>query len=223
MNDLLVWAEDRPAFRLNEAERQVDITRESLREKLYRLTKRGRLHRIERGLYTLHDDPIVYATYIEIPSFLSLWSGLRFYEATTQLPSRTQVIVAAARDDLGEVEFHQSHSLFAYGKRRYRGFEVFVADPERVLIDCLSRPSVSVADLDELLQLVDIETAAACADRFGSNAVKKRVGYLLETYRGVVVESLEVADRNYPRLDLALPDAGQNDPRWRLKVNTDVD
>lgn len=222
MTELLAWASDRPLFTVNDAQRALGMKRASLREKLSRLARRGELNRIERGKYTVHDDPLIYATYIETPSYASLWTALRYYDLTTQQPTKVQVMTPISRPDLPEVNFFQTNQVFGFGRQRYDGFEIFVVDRERLLVDCLSRKQVSVADLSELLKAIDPERTAAYAERFGSNAVKKRLGYLLEQVRGIVVEDLQVSDRNYPLLDLTGPDAGEPDSRWRLRVNTDA-
>lgn len=72
MDELLAWAEDHPLFTVNEAERATGMRRASLREKLSRMARRGELRRIERGQYTVQEDPMSYATYVELPSYLSL-------------------------------------------------------------------------------------------------------------------------------------------------------
>lgn len=222
MVDLIEWAAERPLFTLNEADRAVDLTRESLRAQLSRLVSRGDLTRVERGKYTVHTDPLIYATHIETPSYLTLWSGLRFYGLTTQQPTHIQVMTATPRDDLPGIGFHVSSDLFGFGRRRYRDFEVFVADEERLLIDCLSRRGVPVSALDELLTAVDPDRCVEYALRFDRNAVTKRVGYLLERATGTVRDELRVDDRNYPPLDLNGPDEGHSNATWRLQVNTDA-
>jgi predicted transcriptional regulator of viral defense system len=222
MADLRDWASDRPLFTLEDAQRALDIERASLREKLSRLVRRGELRRIERGKYTVHDDPTIYATYLEHPSYLSLWSALRYYDLTTQQPTRVQVMAATSRADLEAIAFYRTSRMFGFGRRRYGDFEVFVADEERLLLDCLARPEVSVADLTDLLAVVDPDGAMTYAARYGQRAMKKRVGYLLERHRGVDAEALRVDDRNYPVLDLSRPDTGETDSRWRLRVNADA-
>ena len=222
MTTLLEWAADQPLFGLNEAQRATGMQRPTLRETLSRAVKRGDLIRVERGKYTAHPDPMIYASYIETPSYLSLWSGLRYYDVTTQQPSRVQVITSRNREDLESVEFFRSRSLFGFGKRRYADFEIFVADPERLLLDCLERTAVPVEELPELVETVDIDTSVEYATQLGMASVKKRLGYLLETVRGESVDALQVEDRNYPRLDLTRPENGETDSKWRLKVNTNV-
>ena len=222
MVDLVEWAADRPLFTFNDAARAVDITRGSLHERLSRLTKRGDVYRVERGKYTVHEDPLIYATYVATPSYLTLWSGLRFYDITTQLPTRVQVMTAQARTDLAEIQFFASANLFGFDKQRYRGFDIFVAEPERLLLDCLSRKAVPVSELRELIDTVDPTKCVEYANRFGRNSVKKRVGYLLEHWRGVRKKELCVDDRNYPPLDLNAPRDGTIDTEWRLEVNFDA-
>lgn len=222
MAELLGWSIERPLFTVNDAQRTLSIERPSLREKLSRMTRRGDLTRIERGKYTVHYDPMVYASYVEVPSYVSLWSGLRFYQLTTQQPTGVQVVVAVNRPDLEGVSFHQSGRLFGFGKERYDRFEIFVADEERLLIDCLSRNQVPVAATSELLTVVDIEKTVAYAERFGRKSVMKRLGYLFDHVRGQVVEALRVRDRNYPLLDLTGPAEGEPDGDWRLRVNTNA-
>ena len=219
---LLEWADERPLFTVNDAARATGMARPSLREKLSRLTARGELSRVERGKYTVHDDPLIYATYVETPSFISLWSGLRFYDLTTQQPTTVQVLAPVNRADLPRVDFHTSSAMFGFGKRRYDRFEIFVADPERLLLDCLSRPQVPVAEVTELVETVDVDVAVSYAERFGRNAVKKRLGYLFATVRGMDVPALHVDDRNYPRLDLTRPVDGETNATWRIRVNADV-
>ncbi|MFB6191632.1 MAG: type IV toxin-antitoxin system AbiEi family antitoxin domain-containing protein [Candidatus Nanohaloarchaea archaeon] len=222
MGELLDWAEKRSMFNLNEAERQLGLERDYLREKLSRSVRRGELKRIERGKYTIHDDPLIYATSIERPSYLSLWSGLRFYNLTTQQPTKAQVMSPVNRSNLENVEFFHTEKMFGFGKENYRGFEVSVAEKERLLLDCLSRRQIPVTELGELVEDIELGKTVEYASRFGKNSVKKRAGYLVEKFRDEKVEELRVEDRNYPLLDLAKPGGGKKDSYWRLEVNADV-
>ena len=222
MTDLAEWAAERPLFTVDEAQRATGLGRASLLERLSRMTRRGDLRRVERGKYTAHDDPVVYATYVETPSYLSFWSGLRFYDLTTQQPTGVQVVCAVNRHDLPSISFYSASDLLGFGRERYDRFEVFVAEEERLLLDCLSRDVVPVSELGELVAAVDVDVAVEYADRLGRKAVKKRLGYLLEVVRDRTVEALQVPDRNYPLLDLTRPAEGETDARWRIRVNADV-
>ncbi|MDY6773835.1 MAG: hypothetical protein SVS85_01430 [Candidatus Nanohaloarchaea archaeon] len=223
MGELEDWGRERPLFNVNEAERQLRMERDSLKEKLSRMTRRGDLERVERGKYTFHEDPMVYATYVERPSYISLWSGLRFYNVTTQQPSKVQVVAPVNREDLEKVDFHRSKEMFGFEKRNYSGFEISVAERERLLIDCLYYRDVPVTELVELVEEVDVDRTLEYAERFGVNSVKKRVGYLIEKVKGDRLEELRPEDRNYPLLDLTKTGGREKDRYWRLEVNADVE
>ncbi len=223
VRELVAWAGDRPVFTVNEVERGLGMERESLRVLLHRAVEQNAVRRIERGVYTVQDDVQVYATRIETPSYMSLWSGLRWYDLTTQLPGAVQVMVGRSRPDVDQVRFYRTQHMFGFTKEQYKGFDVFVAEPEKLLIDCVSRREVSVSALDELVRTVDIETVTAYCRETGVNAVCKRVGYLLEVVRDTVVEDLEqYVDHNTTKLDLSRPTAGRRHERWNVVVNADV-
>ena len=222
MNQLLEWAEDKPIFNLNQAQREIGIKRGSLKVKLSRLVDKGELNRIEAGKYTVHDDPFIYSSHVENPSYISLWSALNFYNLTTQEPTRVQVICSENRDDLSDIEFHSSKQVFGYTKTRYRGFEIFMAEKEKLFLDVLKFGKVPVEELEELTKNLDEERIVDYARRIDSKAVSKRAGYLIQEFTGNTLDELKVDDANYPLLDLAKTRKGRTDSEWRIKVNNDA-
>lgn len=218
--ELLDWAENQPLFNLNEAERATGHNRDYLRTKLQRAVKKGDLKRIERGKYTVH-EPLVYATHVERPSYLSLWSGLRYYNLTTQTPRKVDVMTSKNRDDLEKVRFHSTKNMFGFRKEIKERVPIFVAEKEKLLIDCLSMKEVPVSELEELLEEVDIQKLAELAERTDKKSVKKRLGFLVKEFRGETVEKFKVEDRNYAVLDLSQPKGGEKNSEWMVEVNTD--
>jgi predicted transcriptional regulator of viral defense system len=219
MADLLKWAEERPLFNLNEVERASGLDREQLRKKVFRLAKKGDLKRIERGLYTVHDDPLIYASNIERPSYISFWTALRYYDLTSQQPTKVQVVTGSRHEDLEDIEFHYSGNVFGYEKQDYQGFELNVAEKERLLIDILAYGEVPLEEIVSLVEGVDVDRAVEFAERFGKNAVKKRLGFLLDEVRNAEVEELKVNDRNYSLLDKLKSETGEKNSKWCLEVN----
>lgn len=222
MGELLEWAEDVPLFNLNQAERITGLERGSLKVKLSRLVARGDLQRIERGKYTVYEDSFIFASHVSRPSYISLWSGLDYFGLTTQEPAKIQVVCSSNREGLKGIEFYETSKMFGFRKEKYRGFEIFVAEKERLLIDCLNYGGVPVDELEGLVEEVEVEQVVDYADRFGSNPVSKRAGYLIQKVRGETVEELKQEDSNYPLLDLTGPENGEINSEWRLKVNRDA-
>lgn len=222
MTDLKSWATERPFFNLNEAQRATGLERDYLREKLSRMVKKGDLKRVERGKYTAHSDPLIYATHIEKPSYISLWSGLRFYDLTSQQPTKVQVVSSSNRNNLEDIEFYYSRDIFGFEKRKYRGLEITVAEKEKLLIDILSYGKVPVSELKDLVESIDISRTVEYCQKLDKNSVKKRIGFLIDKIQDKKVKELKVDDRNYPSLDLTNPEEGKKNSEWRLKVNTDA-
>ena len=219
MVDLEEWAKERPMFTLNEAERATEIGREYLRKKLSRMVRDERLYRIERGKYTFHDDPMIYATHIQKPSYLSFWSALSYYNLTTQQPTKIQVVSGKRHEDLEDFEFTFSKNMFGFRKDRYNGFEINVAEKEKLLIDVLMSDKVPLDELKELFEEVEIEKTVQYARKADRNSVKKRLGFLFENIIGEEILELQVKDGNYPLLDLTKPEKGYKSSKWGLVVN----
>lgn len=222
MAELLEWAEGRPIFNLNEVERATGLKRDNIRVKLSRKAREGKIHRVERGKYSITDDPFVYASHIENPSYISLWSALNFYNLTTQQPTKVEVVCSKNRKDLENVKFYKASEIFGYSKENYRGYEILVAEKEKLLVDALSYGEIPADELIELVEEVNLEKTAEYVQRFGKKAVSKRAGYLIEKVRKETLEELKVKDGNYPLLDLTKPDQGKKDSEWRLKVNSAI-
>lgn len=227
MNEITKWAEERPLFTFKDAERNFEHDKKYLKVKLHRLVEKNKLKRIEKGKYTVHQDPVIYASHIETPSFLSLWTALRYYNLTTQQPTKIQVVTSRSKKDLENIEFHSTKKIFGYKKKMYKGFPVFIADKERLLIDCLRYRTVPVDELQELLGEIDPEKTIGYTLNLKSKALNKRIGYLLEEKRpGETEEKLEELhqdiDRNYTPLDLSKPSEGRKNSKWRIKVNTNA-
>lgn len=222
MSEITDWAEEIPLFSLNDLERRFGHDREYLRLKLHRMVERGDLTRIERGKYTVHDDPMIYATHIETPSFFSYWTALRHYNLTTQQPSRLHVVTRKNRGDFENIKFHSTKNIFGYEKKIYRDFHIFMADKERVLLDCLSKSTVPVEELKEVAREADREKVIKYCEKSRNKALSKRAGFLLEETGKEMDELQEYVDHNYTTLDLSKPRDGKKDTRWKVVVNANV-
>ena len=111
------------------------------------------------------------------------------------------------------------------------GEQVQVSDPERTILDGLARPElcggVSEVVTGLLIRKDDLGWVkmAEYARRLGSQAVAKRLGYLLEFYGLGTPQTLaslqELIGASYALLDPILPADGRFLARWRLQLNID--
>ncbi len=199
---------------------------------LHRLKAAGRLFEVERGKFTVHDDPFIVASRIAWPSYISLWSDLRYHDLTEQAPHAVWVVTSRRRkrrriryagtDILFTVT--GGRNMFGYDKRLRDGQEIFVADPEKAIIDSLLFGKVSVAEVFEIIRtnLPRIRTGRLVdyAARTGSQALAKRLGLLLERAgKNPASRQLKGTYAQIIPLDRKSPRAGTVNRKWKLIEN----
>jgi predicted transcriptional regulator of viral defense system len=122
-----------------------------LRAQLARWTKAGRVIRLNRGLYTLAEpyrkqqpDPLYIANKIKTPSYISLQSALAWYGLIPELVPATMSVTterpAVYETPLGRFVYrHIKPDLFTGYQSIVLddGFEMFIALPEKALVDLL--------------------------------------------------------------------------------------
>lgn len=201
----------------------------------HRLKKAGEILEIERNKYTVHKDAFLIASRITWPSYISIWSALRYHNLTEQIPHDIYVITTNKRRNV-KIEFAGSNIFFiivspkyffGYDKIDFRGFEIFVADPEKSIIDSLLLRRVSVSEIHGLLKsnLDDIRTnrLADYAIRTGNKALIKRLGYMLEKLNASVQRKLEkYVYPAYTPLEYNLPANGRQNDKWKLIENVEL-
>ena len=219
---------------------------------LARLVAKGWLDRIERGKYlivpleagpdrTWTEDAHVIAGHLMRPGMVGYWSALDYWNLTEQVPRVTCVQTTARKENRRPRVLGMRFRIVRvkprkfFGGHAYRAGEsqVEITDREKTIVDCLDRPDLcgGLRQVAEALHLADgdfdWDRATTYLCRFGSGAVVKRFGFL--------VESLGLAHPPEPRmldewLDLRTAGISKLDPstprephriatRWRIAVN----
>ncbi|MGC8497598.1 MAG: type IV toxin-antitoxin system AbiEi family antitoxin domain-containing protein [Thermoplasmata archaeon] len=179
---------------------------------LYRLKKRGVIRKLIDSVYTCHEDPMIYATHIFYPSYISLWSAFQYYGTTTQLPLKVQVI-GPKNFNIESVEMISSSNIWGYKKIKYRNFEVFMADLEKAIIDSIISGKVPLEELNTAIIKTNKAKMQEYALRVNNNTAKI-VGYLYEI-NGIEMNDLYYKiknDRNYVKIPFKV-----YKNRWRVK------
>ncbi|MFA5888090.1 MAG: hypothetical protein WC852_05265 [Candidatus Nanoarchaeia archaeon] len=126
---------------------------------LFRLKKTGEITMLERDKYTSHKDPMIVATHMSWPSYISGWAALQYHHLTEQLPFCIEVITTRERKrrmlefSFGRIRFIRTSSknMFGYAKEQARGFEIFMAEKEKAIADCYAFNLVSENELKEII------------------------------------------------------------------------
>jgi len=204
---------------------------------LRRLKKEGLVYEIEKNKYSTHADPLIVASHLVWPSYLSCWTALRFHGLTEQLPAAIQVVTTRSRKNRvinfggSRVEFIKVKPKFFFGfeKLAYGGFEIFVATPEKALVDCALFKKTSFSTVIEAVKNhsseLDAGKLAECLLRVGNGALAKRFGFLLHKL-GLVnsrqaSKLKKLADKQLVPLDYAAPAKGRRNKEWSVVENVE--
>ena len=64
---------------------------------LNRLKNKDIIKQIQRNVYTVQEDPLIIASRIIWPSYISLWAAFRYHNLTEQIPNRISVVTTRAK------------------------------------------------------------------------------------------------------------------------------
>ncbi|MDG6224926.1 MAG: hypothetical protein QCI82_05365 [Candidatus Thermoplasmatota archaeon] len=197
-----------------------------------RLVKRGIVKRIQRNRFTLHDDPLIIATRIAWPSYISLWYALHHHGLTDQIPNEISVLTTATRHskNMEFMNMRISFStipvryLFGYTKEKVSVFDVFMADPEKCLLDSILLKRISLEEIFFMIKedknTISSTKLSEYAKRSGNLPAMKRIGWLLDTLElpgtDVLLGSVKGA---FIPLDYSRPEKGEGNSRWKVKEN----
>ena len=222
------------------------------RDALARLVDKGWLERIEKGKYlivpleagpdrTWTEDAHVIAGHLVSPSMVSHWSALNYWNLTEQVPRVTYVQTTARKENrrprvLGmQFRIVRVKPRKFFGSHGYRAGEsqVEVTDREKTIVDCLDRPDLSggLGQVGKALLAgdgdFDWDRTTMYLHRFGSGAVVKRLGFLVETLElthppepRMLDEWLGLRTAGISKLDPSTPrEPHRIATRWRVEVN----
>ncbi len=218
-----------PMFTINELSRMLRKDEKYVRTAAYRLESNGLIKRVERGKYTVYDDPLMFASCITVPSYISFWTALRIYNLTEQLPGGAMVAVTKPKKEIefnGErITFTKTRHFWGYTKMRYRDFDIMIAEKEKSVIDCMLSKNTP---FDEAAKAVmggelDYEKLIEYVRKTGNGSLAKRIGFLIEKHGRDAGALLGIIDSNYIPLNWSLKSEGRKDFRWKIVMNTVLD
>jgi len=236
-------AKESQVFSFSQLYQKTHIKKEVLKVILSRMEDRGFIERIEKGKYliiplgsekgkyTLHE--FVIASYLVEPYAISYWSALHHYGLTEQIPSTVFVQTPARKKkNLMEI-FSVNYQIVRVKEDKFFGVRkewidenlVSITDKEKTIIDCLDKPHYAGGIIEVAKALksgsLNYNQLSAYALRIGNFAVIRRLGYLCERM-GVPLNLPQPRSKSYLLLDPTMPAKGENDAKWRLKINADT-
>ena len=134
------------------------------RQRLHLMSVSGRIARIERGKYTATADPVLVATHVTEPCYLSLWSALNYRGLTDQIPFSVQVVTSRKRFARkltfasSEIRFYyvRPGMMFGYEQVPFgEGHRIPIAKAEKTIIDAIYLNGMPLEDLGKAMDSAD--------------------------------------------------------------------
>jgi predicted transcriptional regulator of viral defense system len=225
----------------------------SVRELLSSMTKRGLLMRLKDGIYYI--IPYETNAEIFMPDwhlivehlvndtrhYIGYYSALQIHSLITQPSLKEQIVVSKqlrpSEINIKKVPFqfiyHNEKHFFGAKKTWIDSFnKVMCSDLEKTIIDCLFKPNY-VGGIVEIARAIynskekiRYDTLFEYAKKFDSQAVIKRLGFLLEILEintTIVNELQKIKTTSNIVLDTELPKTGKCISRWCIQQNLDIE
>ncbi len=241
-------------FDYNEACKAMPDTKlGTVRELLSDMTKRGLLMRLKERVYHIipyetdanafMPDWHLIAEHLVngVNHYIGYYSALQIHNLITQPSLKEQIVVSRQiRPTVIKIKtipfqfiFHNDDHFFGAKMIWVDDFnKVLCSDLEKTIVDCLFKPDYAggiVEIAKALYQSKDKIKYITLLDyvvRFKSQAVMKRLGFLLEALNietDIIEKLLKLITASYVVLDTELPAYGNRSSRWQILINLDVE
>lgn len=222
----------------------------SVKNVIYRLSKKGRITEVERGKYVLSPAKSGLAglwvehPFLVVPSlidnyYVAFWSALNYWGMTEQIP---KVMFIATTNRKRTVEYgNQKFKFVKLSKKKFFGCvqeriedQVFnISSKEKTIIDCLAHLEYcgGIVEITKAIwnvrEEMDWDKLLRMTEKIGINSIARRLGYileLLEIRRDVAQRLLKKKFIGFRWLDpMAEKNVLEYSKKWGLKVNVSKD
>lgn len=255
-NELLSWfnGKNKSCFDYAEALKALPDSKESaVRELLSDMTRRGLLMRLKEGVYYIipyeqnsesfmPDWHLVAECLInDTGHYIGYYSALRIHNLITQPSLKEQIVVSKQlRPSVIKIKnvpfqfiYHNENHFFGSKKIWIDNFnKVLCSDLEKTIIDCLFKPDYAggIVEIAKAIYIsknqIRFDKLLEYAQRFKSQAVIKRLGFLLELLdiKNNIIDDLQrIKTASYVVLDTELPKTGKMISRWSIQQNLETE
>ncbi len=251
-NKLLTWfnSRDQLCFSFREAFAAFpDSTESAVKQLLSDMTKRGLLMRLKEGIYFIipyeadsdsfmPDWHLVAQCLVrDAAYYIGYYSALHIHNLIIQPSLKEQIVVSKQfrpsviriKDVPFQFIYHNEKHFFGIKKMWIDNFHrVQCSDLEKTIIDCLFKPDYAggIVEIARAIHTsrnqIQFIRLLEYAKRFKSQAVVKRLGFLLELMdvRSEITDHLQkIRSVSYVALDTELPKKGKMISRWSIIQN----
>jgi predicted transcriptional regulator of viral defense system len=193
-------------FTLADAERIIGSSRATARDVIYRLSRKGRVARVEKGRYVLAparagiegnwaENPLVIIPHIIDEYYVGFWTAMNHWNMTEQLP--VAIFVATTKRKRPVKYGGQPIKFITLSKRKFFGYtderidrQTFrISTPEKTIADALVFPRYcgGMSEVTKAMwnsrKRLDWSKVVAVTERIGIDVALRRLGYILRLLR----------------------------------------
>lgn len=255
-NELLSYfnGQNKSCFDYNDAYKALPQSKEgALRELLSDMTRRGLLLRLKDGVYCIipyeansenfmPDWHLIAGNLVNNAHYyIGYYSALQLHNLITQPSLKEQIVVSKQiRPSVIKIKnvsfqfiYHNESHFFGGKKMWIDNFnKVECSDLEKTIVDCLFKPDYAggIVEIARAIYLskekIKFDTLLDYTNRFKSQAVIKRLGFLLELLEinNNIIDKLQKSKTaSYVLLDTELPKSGKLISRWSIQQNLETE
>jgi predicted transcriptional regulator of viral defense system len=194
---------------------------------IHRMLERKLIRRVQRGRFTVHEDPFVVSSQLITPSYISFLSSLYLHGKLEQSINSIFIVTPVKKAPMRimdmDVRFVKFRPDLVFGFRKVRKGESYVslAEVEKTIVDILYLPRYArISTVANLMREVDAQKLEAYARRMGEPVVR-RTGYLLDL--AGVAHSLRPGTKSVYKLNPSIGRLGSMDRKWLLYINEELE
>ncbi len=251
-NEILTYLNEQEqyCFDYEQAKQALPNSKDStLRELLTDMTRRGLLMRVKRGLYHIipyEQDPETFMPDWHLLAghlvnnaeyYIGYYSALQIHNLITQPSLKEQIVVSKqispseinVKDVPFQFIYHNKKHFFGTKKIWIDNFnKVLCSDLEKTFIDCLFKPDYcgGIVEIAKAIYVsrekIKYNALLDYAIKFNSQAVIKRLGFLLELLEidtDIIVKLRNIKTKSVVLLDTELPKSGKIKTKWSIQQN----
>ncbi len=188
------------------------------------LKKKRAIWKAGKGFFALHDaDEFLIALSINYPSYISFWTALNYYGLSDNTPKKIFLATTKYSKEIGNFKFVKLSKAKFFGYIKIGNLTI--AEKEKAIVDSLLFPKYAggIKEITKCIEAgkktLDIKKLIFFAEKAGSIAVLRRLGFILETLGIKGYQKIKDIGRGYELLDPSLKRKNNLNKRWLLDVN----
>lgn len=222
--ELIEKLRKKPVFSLNDITRLCYCSREYSKIILNRLLKRNLIQKITKNRYTISGDIYVIASNLKYPGYVSFWAASSYLGYTEQILNTIQIATTQKYKEVDfqgyKIKFIPMKYFFGYKKQRTEQGEIFIVEPEKLLLDCMLKQK-EIGNFDEIIKIfknaeISKRKVVLYLKKIKNQSLIKRVGFMLERYKKIDISKNFELDTNYINLNLFSKKKKKTDSKWRV-------